>query len=95
MASPASALTLTWRSQSFQDHTQDFPGYPDVTEGVSEGGPRAAQQVGAGAMKMGALDQNPICAPGPTILVLENNYVCMMESLRRAVWQGQGRTLAP
>lgn len=36
MASPDPALTLTWRSQFFQDHTQDCPGYTDATEGVFE-----------------------------------------------------------
>lgn len=43
---------------------------------------------------MDALDQNPLCVPGPIILALKNNYVCMMETPRRAVWQGQGRTSA-
>lgn len=43
---------------------------------------------------MGALDHNPACAPGSTVLVLGNNYVCMMETLRRTVWQGKGRTSA-
>lgn len=73
MAPSTLGLALTWRSQSSQDHTQDCPGYPDVTVGVFGGGPRAAGQVGAGAAKMGELDYNTFCAPAPTIPVLGNN----------------------
>lgn len=63
MASPTLALALTWGSQSSQGHTQDCPGYPDITKGVFGGGPRATGQVGTGATKMGVLDYNTVCAP--------------------------------
>ena len=48
LATPAPALSLTWGSQSFQDHTRECPGSPDLVVGVFEGGVRAA---GAGAGK--------------------------------------------
>ena len=42
---------------------------------------------------MDPLDHNSICAPQSTSLVLENNYMCVMETLRRTMWQGQGNDI--